>query len=177
METLGPPAEATVLVIGTGNQARHHVLALAALRPRWYLRVRGRSLERAQQFCAALDVEVRPTRDDEADVVITCTSSAVPVYDAPTKVPRLVVAMGSFRPTIAEVEATTVRASALFVDDLDGALHEAGDLLCAGVDWDRVGTLAQLARGEVALPTRALFKSVGCAAWDLAAARVALRAG
>ncbi|MGB7483450.1 MAG: hypothetical protein WA909_07265, partial [Castellaniella sp.] len=63
----------------------------------------------------------------------------------------------------------------LFVDDPAGARHEAGDYLQADVDWSRVRSLSSLLdEGPPAGP--AVFKSVGCAAWDLAAARCALHA-
>jgi 1-piperideine-2-carboxylate/1-pyrroline-2-carboxylate reductase [NAD(P)H] len=180
IEALGSPTDATALVIGTGNQARHHVLALAALRPAWRIRMRGTSSARALDFCATLDahaLDLEPDEGDPVEVVITCTNSATPVYEAPERdAPRLIVAVGSFRPTIAEIAANTVAARACFVDDLEGARHEAGDLLCAGVRWDTVGTLAQLVRGATPPASPVLFKSVGCAAWDLAAVRVAMDA-
>ena len=63
----------------------------------------------------------------------------------------------------------------ILVDDPAGAKHEAGDLIQANVDWDRVGSLAGvIERSWIGSPDQPiLFKSVGCAAWDLAAARLA----
>jgi hypothetical protein len=55
----------------------------------------------------------------------------------------LIVAVGSFRPNIAEVAPATVSASDVRVDDLEGARHEAGDLIRADIDWDAVGSLAE----------------------------------
>ncbi|MDE2250015.1 MAG: hypothetical protein KGL25_01235, partial [Gammaproteobacteria bacterium] len=73
----------------------------------------------------------------------------------------------------AEIGASTVRDSALYVDDLSNARSEAGDLLRAGVDWRRVRSIAQaISAGAPAGPV--LYKTVGSAAWDLAAARVAV---
>ncbi len=69
-----------------------------------------------------------------------------------------------------------MHGSALYVDDLAGAKHEAGDFIQAGVDWASVTGIAALVGGTVPLPaasTPVLFKSVGCAAWDLGACRVA----
>jgi 1-piperideine-2-carboxylate/1-pyrroline-2-carboxylate reductase [NAD(P)H] len=59
------------------------------------------------------------------------------------------------------------------VDDPVGAKHEAGDLIQAGVDWRAVSPLAKALNGEFSTTNPVLFKSVGCAAWDLAACRVA----
>jgi 1-piperideine-2-carboxylate/1-pyrroline-2-carboxylate reductase [NAD(P)H] len=73
-----------------------------------------------------------------------------------------------------------VRGSALYVDDPVNARAEAGDLLRAGVDWQQVRSIAQAIGAGAGAPTGSvpskpvLFKTVGSAAWDLAAARVAV---
>jgi len=62
------------------------------------------------------------------------------------------------------------------VDHLVGAQAEAGDLIQAKVDWAAVDDIAKvIARGMRTGPAGLVFKTVGHAAWDLAAARVALR--
>ena len=171
-----------LLLIGTGTQARHHVEALAALHPGVRVRVRGTSPDSAARFCAMATigaVDLAPASDaEDASVVITCTASRTPVYREAARADRLVIAVGSFQPEAAEIAATTVLGSHVVVDDPRGAPHEAGDLIQAGVDWTRVTSLADHLRGtspSIAGPM--LFKSVGCAAWDLAAARVAWRRG
>jgi 1-piperideine-2-carboxylate/1-pyrroline-2-carboxylate reductase [NAD(P)H] len=67
----------------------------------------------------------------------------------------------------------TVLASTVVVDDPSGARHEAGDLIQAGVDWSGVISLGDVLKGTANVAGRFFFKSVGCAAWDLAACRVA----
>ena len=70
-----------------------------------------------------------------------------------------------------------MRASRCYVDDCVGAHHEAGDLIGAEIDWGTVTALPDVIAGEASRPEpreAVLFKTVGCAAWDLAAARVAL---
>ncbi|KVK88025.1 delta(1)-pyrroline-2-carboxylate reductase family protein [Burkholderia sp. MSMB1498] len=142
------------------------------------------------------------TLPDTLDAVITSTTSATPVYDEAARAGRLVVGVGAFTPDAAEVGARTIAGSALYVDDPAGARHEAGDLIVAGVDWTRVRSLADALRAkeqtyatasatasaskstptptptptpsEPLQGTPVFFKSVGCAAWDLAACRVAL---
>ena len=173
----------SLLLVGTGAQASHHVDALAALRPDIRVRVRGTSREAATRFLAVhrhrmADID-HVTETADFDVVVTCTSSATPVYDRPARIGTLIVAIGSFRCQHAEIDGATVRDSDITVDDLDGARHEAGDLIRAGVDWQTIATLADRIRsGDDRTPGSAqrpqLFKSVGCSAWDLAAARVAL---
>jgi ornithine cyclodeaminase/alanine dehydrogenase-like protein (mu-crystallin family) len=112
--------------------------------------------------------------DDEIDVVISCTTSQEPVYELPAQRGRLIIATGSFTPAAAEIGAATVRGSRIYVDDLDAARVEAGDLIRADIDWQAVQPLAQRLRGGAAPDGAVLFKTVGHAAWDLAAARVAV---
>lgn len=175
-----------VLLIGTGTQAAHHAHALAALYPGTRVLVRGRTVQRAQAFCAdhSGDLSMSPhavaSIPDSVDVVIALTTSRAPVYDEAATPGRLVVGVGAFTPEMAEIGARTLEGSALYVDDQEGARHEAGDFIQAGVDWARVRGLADaLTRESVAVRgpdedgKAVVFKSVGCAAWDLAACRVA----
>lgn len=179
IEALAPSPPRAVLLIGTGTQARQHALALRALHPAARLQVLGSSLASATSFCQALagdGVVAEPVArlgDAQPDVVICCTTRRTPVYTLPADPARLVIAVGSFSPQAAEVAPATVRASRCFVDDPVGAAHEAGDLLQAGLGPADMHPLAQaLSAGR---PRGAgLLKTVGCAAWDLAAARVAL---
>jgi ornithine cyclodeaminase len=81
-----------------------------------------------------------------------------------------------------EADAETFARSAIVVDTFPGARSEAGDLIQAiasgAVNWNEVcGDLAQLCAGEITLPpdkALTLFKSVGAAIEDLAAAKLVL---
>ncbi|CAB5678186.1 ornithine cyclodeaminase [Delftia tsuruhatensis] len=173
----GPPQD--IALIGTGTQARHHVQALACLHPQARIRVRGRSPASAQAFCDSLGavhdriVPLHGPIPDSVDVVITVTTSTEPVYDDKPRAGRLVIGVGAFRPEMAEIGPATLAGSTLFCDDPQGARHEAGDLLRAGIAWDRLRSLASLLRDGPGTPAPFVFKSVGTGAWDLAAARVA----
>jgi 1-piperideine-2-carboxylate/1-pyrroline-2-carboxylate reductase [NAD(P)H] len=116
----------------------------------------------------------RPHLDSPWDVVITCTTSSTPVYTEAACLDCLIIAVGAFRPEAAELSSEIIHASEIFVDDPGGAPHEAGDLIQANIDWTVVRALAEILP-QAAPPTRPrVFKTVGCAAWDLAAARVAI---
>ncbi|SAK90372.1 ornithine cyclodeaminase [Caballeronia fortuita] len=172
-----------VLVIGTGKQAAYHVEALAAVYPDARIHVQGSRPGRARAFCAAHEsVSSRLSALEDTsiphsiDVVIAATTSKTPVYTMPARAGRLVIGVGAFTADAAEIASATVHASALYVDDPAGARHEAGDFILAGVDWRAVTALAvALANGAkvVDMSRPIMFKSVGCAAWDLAACRVA----
>lgn len=180
IQTLNAGAPRDILLIGTGKQAANHAEALAAIFPDAKLHVRGTSAAQAAAFCAAhrahapqlapLDGDGIP---DSIDVVVTLTTSRTPVYREAAREGRLVVGVGAFTPDAAEIDAATVRGSRLVVDDPAGARHEAGDLILAQVDWRDVASLADVLRGAFERRGPLLFKSVGCAAWDLAACRAA----
>jgi 1-piperideine-2-carboxylate/1-pyrroline-2-carboxylate reductase [NAD(P)H] len=180
--TLLGRAPRCVRLYGTGTQSLHHLQAIAALYPAARVQVVARTGAAAARFCAehgqlAASLTAVPPLpvDDAVDLVITCTTSAEPVYSEAARPGRLLVAVGAYTPQAAEMAVATVRGSALYVDDLLNARAEAGDLLRAGVDWQQVRSIAQaIGAGVPAGPV--LYKTVGSAAWDLAAARVAVAA-
>jgi len=179
VETLLPRRPKVFRIFGTGIQALHHVEAIAQLYPEARITISGRTSAAAEAFCAAhaglsARLETHRAGEDQTDVVISCTTSPEPVYDSPARPGCLVIAVGSFTPAAAEIGAATVRASRLYVDDLDAARQEAGDLIRASIEWQDVQPLSQRLRSGEVPDGPVLFKTVGHAAWDLAAARVAV---
>jgi alanine dehydrogenase len=94
--------------------------------------------------------------------------------------------IGSFTPEIREVDDEALARSRIYVDTREAALAESGELvqaLASGLITavDIHGDLAALTRGTVSGRDSAeeitLFKSVGCAIEDLAAAELALGLG
>lgn len=176
--TLSTAPAQEILVIGTGTQAANHIEALATLFPDAKLLVKGRSdlatqsfVERHKPIAPNLSA-LAGSIPDSVDVVITVTTSKTPVYEQPGRLGRLIIGVGAFTPDAAELGKQTVDSSVVVVDDPLGARHEAGDLIQAGVDWKHVNSLASAIEANVATGAAVLFKSVGCAAWDLAACRV-----
>ncbi|KAE8758279.1 MULTISPECIES: bifunctional Delta(1)-pyrroline-2-carboxylate/Delta(1)-piperideine-2-carboxylate reductase [Paraburkholderia] len=193
VRTFAPARPREFLLIGTGTQAVNHLEAIGELFPDARVWVKGSAPARAEAFCAAHAAqgahggsahELRPLADsnaaipDSIDVVIALTTSKQAVYDEAARADRLVIGVGAFTPAMVEIGARTIAGSALFVDDEAGARHEAGDFIQAGVDWARVGGIATVVDNAALLPSKQpiVFKSVGCAAWDLAACRVAREA-
>jgi 1-piperideine-2-carboxylate/1-pyrroline-2-carboxylate reductase [NAD(P)H] len=110
-------------------------------------------------------------------VLIALTTARAPVLPPTVAADTLVVGVGAFKPDMAELPSALLHARPIVVDDLAGARHEAGDLIQAGIDWNGVTALADILSGRMKRPSRVpVFKTVGQAAWDLAAARVALGA-
>ena len=180
MRSLQAPPPRHVALIGTGKQAAGHAEALAALYPGLRVDVHGHQRTATEAFCrehGTLGLDLQPATGDVAEaaqVVIMLTTSKVPVYDQPARPDRLLIGVGAFRPDMAELGPHAIAGSQLFSDDPVGARHEAGDLIQAGIDWTTVASLADAVAGRFDAARPRLFKSVGTAAWDLAAARCAL---
>lgn len=192
---LARPDAASLLLVGTGRLAVWMARAHAALRPGLRrIRVWGRNLEAARQLAERLSAEglpaaVAPDLEAavrQADIVCCATTSTEPlVRGAWLAAGTHLDLVGGFRPGMREVDDAAVAAARVVVDTRPGAMAEAGDLvqpLQRGLiqPGHVVADLAQLLRGEVAGRTdnaqTTLFKSVGTALQDLAAARCVLRA-
>lgn len=176
----GSPKE--ILVIGTGKQASNHVEAFATLFPDARILAKGVSDDSTRRFVER-QKEVAPRLEalqgdipKSVDVVVTVTTSKKPVYNEAVRAGRLVIGVGAFTPDAVEISKEVVDGSFVVVDDPVGAKHEAGDLIQAGFDWNRAGSLAQAIQGQLSPDVPIFFKSVECAAWDLAACRVARNA-
>ncbi|MCB6183079.1 delta(1)-pyrroline-2-carboxylate reductase family protein [Leeia sp. TBRC 13508] len=180
IKTLLATPPSVVRLIGTGTQSKSHAEAIATMFPEATLLIASRNEEAASAFIqtmAAVGVTVAAAQqhplNEAADVVITLTTSKTPIYDEAPSANRLVIGVGAFQPTSAEVSAKVVNASELVVDDLHGAKEEAGDIILAGSDWQQVKALASYLNQPAPTGRPIFFKSVGSAAWDLAAGRVA----
>lgn len=186
---LAPATPASALLIGTGVQAAAHADALTTFFGINRFRIASRNTAHAQAFCDALAAS-RPGISAEAvalgdlpaacqdvDLVIALTTSTVPVIPAQLPPRTMAIGIGAFKPEMAELPAELLHARPVFVDHVAGAMHEAGDLLRADIDWSKVRDLAgasALASGTQSVTP--VLKTVGHAAWDLAAARVAIAA-
>ena len=181
----------TLLVVGAGQLAPHLACAHHALRPQLQrVLLWARNTARAQAAAQGLRDQGLPasaTDDLEAAAcnaqIISCATTATePVVRGDWISPGTHLDLvGGFRPTMREVDDAAVARARIVVDTYAGALAEAGDLLTplANGTIKRehiVAELAELVRGSVPGRTRAdqitLFKSVGTALEDLAAAQL-----
>ena len=179
------------LMIGTGSLAPYLIMAHASVRPICNVLIWGRSPDKAARLAKRLDrpdFRVAATDDLEAAVrgahVISCaTLSKDPLVRGDWLQPgQHLDLVGAFRPDMRESDDTAIRRARVFVDTRDGALAEAGDIVqpieSGLLDRDDVaGDLFDLTRGERAgrrfYDQITLFKSVGTALEDLAAAELA----
>lgn len=182
-----------LVCFGAGVQATFQLLCLAAVLPVERVAVVGRDPARARAFAASmgqrLGVPVAVATDPreavrDADLVTCATTSSNPVVLGVDVRPGTHIdAVGAFRPGDREVDTETVRRARVLVDTFAGALEEAGDVLVplreGAIDRAHLaGELAGLVTGACAGRRTAdeitLFKSVGFALEDLAAATLAV---
>ena len=183
VETLLGRPPRRVTLVGTGTQAWAHALAMHEHWSPEEIRVVGRTPDAGRAFASGLRDDGIPIAASALDAalagaecVVCLTTSATPVLPPAVRPDVLVVGVGAFTPAMAELPAALVRARTVVVDDLAGAREEAGDLIQAGVDWREVRELAEYVGHvrQLRAPAGFVFKTVGNAAWDLAAVRAAL---
>jgi alanine dehydrogenase len=184
-------------ILGSGTQARTHLEAMMCARRLRWVRVWSRTPAHAARFAETegrrhgLAIEplasVRETVVG-ADLICTTTSSPEPILRGEWIAPGAHVnAVGSSVPFARELDTAAVARSRLFVDRRESTLHEAGDFLfpkregAIGDDHIR-GELGEVLLGKAAGRTApdeiTLFKSLGLAIEDLAAAHhVYMKAG
>ena len=183
-----------LLMVGTGELAPHVILSHAEVRTLKEVRIWGRRPGRAREVADALrghDFSVAVCSDlqagvDWADIISCATLSQAPLIDGRWLRPgQHLDLIGAFRPNMREVDDLTLTRGEIYVDTRAGALVEAGELvqsLAAGViqPSDIRAELSELVREEVAGRSSpeaiTLFKSVGTAIEDLAAAELAVEA-
>ncbi|SEK98994.1 ornithine cyclodeaminase [Roseateles sp. YR242] len=177
VQHLARRAPRRVLVVGGGVQAHSHVQALQSVHPQATIHVQGH--QGVPAFVEQLGVEPLPPESQgrhDWDLIICATTSRVPVLRPGVGEGALVVGVGAFREDMVELPPELLRGAQVWVDDPVGAQAEAGDLMAAGL-FEPQASLDDLVAGQRPVEdgrTR-IFKSVGCARWDLAAARVAVR--
>jgi ornithine cyclodeaminase len=167
-------------ILGAGVQARAHLRALRGTRE--FAEIRGYApthvLDGATA-CASAEETVRG-----ADVVVTATNSRVPVVRHDWLSPGTHVnAIGASMPTAHEIEPETFVGATVFADSRESVEHEAGEYQLAlreGLPAEVSAELGEVLTG--AHPGRTsdaeltLFRSLGIAVEDLAAARAAVAA-
>jgi thiomorpholine-carboxylate dehydrogenase len=175
------PARTPVLtLLGSGVQAAAHLEALSCVRSFDEIRVWSRSADHARHFAQQHTAKAMPDVQSavrDADVIVTATNATEPFLRGEwVKRGALINAVGSPRPTWRELDDTLMQHCALVVDSREAVLKESGDVILSGAKI--VAEIGELFAGTKALPaagTTTVFKSVGIAAEDLAAAALVYR--
>ncbi len=180
-----------LLMVGFGSLAPHLIRAHGAVRPIRQVRIWSRTTAHAKALAAKLEIPglgITVTTDLEesaawADIISCATLSTAPLIHGDwLKAGVHLDLVGAFRADMRETDDRAMARARIYVDTKGGALAEGGDILLAieaGAisEADIRAELHDLTssdaggRGQDAEIT--LFKSVGAALEDLAAARLA----
>jgi ornithine cyclodeaminase len=198
---LAPHKATRLLMIGTGALAPHLVRVHAKVRPIREVAIWGRRPAQAEamarQLAASLpdavgrQIKVHAVADREAavraaDIISCATLSKQPLVEGGwLREGQHIDLVGAYTPEMRESDDKAVWRARTYVDTRAGAFKEAGDIVQAirsgSIDEDDViADLFELARGQQTGrlagddTSLTLFKSVGTALEDLAAAELAV---
>jgi ornithine cyclodeaminase/alanine dehydrogenase-like protein (mu-crystallin family) len=197
-ELLARPDAGTLAILGTGVQARAHAEAMMRVRPIQQIRVAGRSRDRAASLASALqdalgvDAQAVDTYQEacaDADLVCAATHSPVPVVERTFLKPGVHVTSVGYNTDGREVDSATVADALVVVESVAAVLApppagcndlrlpiEEG-LIEPGHIHAEIGDLLTGAKAGRTSPGQiTLYKSVGVAAQDAAAADLVLTA-
>jgi ornithine cyclodeaminase/alanine dehydrogenase-like protein (mu-crystallin family) len=181
-------------IFGSGRQARIHLTVLSRVRNFEHYLISGLDVERTREFAQEMTKELGAPVESvysracaaESDVLCTCTTSNVPLFDGNLlRAGTHLNLVGAFRSDTREVDDFTVQTARVMVDTYDGALAEAGDILIPLkkrliTRGHILADLHELVSGKKKVRTKGdeitLFKSVGCALEDLVTAELIAQA-
>jgi ornithine cyclodeaminase/alanine dehydrogenase-like protein (mu-crystallin family) len=172
-------------IIGTGAQARAHVPALFQVRRFKEVIIAG--IEGQQRFAdevarsTGVPVQVASIEDAarQADVLLTVTRSAIPLFDGDLlKADAFVAAVGASKASTRELDDRAIqRAATIVVEWKEQARQEAGDLVLSApgtFDWENVRELAEFVDGRASIEDSrngpVIYKAIGVGLEDVALA-------
>ena len=182
----------TLLMIGTGNLAPHMIKAHCVVRNYSRILIWGRNEEKAERLALSLNIkdkEVLAKNDikealNVADVISCATLTQKPLIMGDWIKPgQHLDLVGAFTPDMAEVDSKAIAKSKVVVDTYEGALSESGELINAlkegRIKKEHIlSDLRELVLEEKKIRKDSnditLFKSVGTALEDLAAAELVI---
>ncbi len=174
VELLTPPGATTLAILGSGVQARSHLHALRRVRTFRDIRVWSRTPDHARRFASEHGILACDTAESAAhgaDVVVSVSSTHEPLVRGAWLGPQtLVCAVSAVGPNRRELDDAAM-AAPVIVESREAAFRESGDILDSGAAVH--AELGELLAGTRPLPPpedRVVFKSLGVAATDLAAA-------
>lgn len=191
---LARPDASVLAIIGTGVQARSHLEAFSEVRSLREVRVWSPKSPSRERFIAEMSplarAPLRAARSAEdavrgADLIVLVTASPTPVLEVSWISPGShIVSVGACRPDQREMPPELTARGRLFVDSRAGALAESGDVVMGMAEGrfgpDHIaGELGAVVLGRVEgrqSPDQiTIFKSLGMAVEDIAAADLAYR--
>jgi thiomorpholine-carboxylate dehydrogenase len=174
---LAAPDSKILAILGSGVQARSHVQALQLVRPLKEIRVWSPTQKHAEQFAKEIGATAMSAPDAvrDADVIVTATNSKRAILKGAWLKPGCHVnAVGACRPDWREMDDDAM-ANVVYVDSREGAMKESGDVILSGAKiYAELGeALADKVQPRTTETT--IFKSLGMAVEDIAAATLVYR--
>jgi thiomorpholine-carboxylate dehydrogenase len=174
---LALPDAKILAILGSGVQARSHAEALRLVRNFEEIRVWSLTREHAERFAKEISAKAMSAEDAvrDADVVVTATNSKAAVLKGSWLKPGCHVnAIGACRPDWRELDDEAM-ANVVFVDSREAALKESGDIILSRAKI--YAELGEALAGKVPARTNetTIFKSLGMAVEDIAAAMLVYR--
>jgi ornithine cyclodeaminase/alanine dehydrogenase-like protein (mu-crystallin family) len=185
---LARPDSLSLGLFGSGAQAGSHLEAICAVRTIAVVRVWSRKWQHAcafaERYRGRFGVDVVPVEAAEdaaaCDIVSSVTSATEPIISGTWLRPGAHVNLvGAHSPKTRESDTALIENGSIYVDSLESALSEAGDILIpieeGAIDASHiVGEIGAVACGRIAgraTPEQiTVYKSVGVVAQDLVAA-------
>ncbi|HWM45791.1 MAG TPA: ornithine cyclodeaminase family protein [Xanthobacteraceae bacterium] len=171
---LAPSDSRVLALLGSGVQAAAHVEALRHVHRFDEVRVFSPTRAHAERFAAEHGAVVMEAEEAVrgADVIVTATSSQAPVLRGAWLKPGAhVSAVGAVRPNWRELDDDAM-ANVLVVDSREAARQESGDVILSGARIEAEAGELFAGKTTIARERTTVFKSVGIAAEDLAAAQL-----
>ena len=172
-----PPGAKILAILGSGVQARSHAEALRLVRQFEEIRVWSPTREHAERFAKEIGAKTASSEDAVrgADVVVTVTNSKTPVLKGSwLKRGCHVNAVGACRPDWRELDDEAM-SNVVFVDSREGALRESGDVILSGAKIYAEPGEALVGKVPPRADETTIFKSLGMAVEDIAAATLVYR--
>jgi len=192
-DLLARPESKTHAIFGTGVQAKVHAEAIKTVRPDLEKTIIwGRDPEKARQvsdqISIELEIETEATSDPEAaaecDIISTVTGSSEPILKGAWLRPGTHINLvGAHSQSTREADSEVITKSQVYVDLMESAKNEAGDLLIPVSEGifsldNIIGEIGSLARGKIegrgSAEEITCYKSLGVVAQDLFAANAVL---
>jgi ornithine cyclodeaminase len=175
---LAPNDAAALAMLGAGAMAFDQIEAVRVVRPIERIMVWSRNPLNSRMIAEMVGAEHFDDADEavsQADIISCATPATTPILSDRSVQPGAHVnAVGAFTPEMVELPPDLLERAYVVVDDLGAAAEEAGDLIQAGrlpntsLRELLAGTSPQIGEDVT------VFKSVGVAAQDVAAAHAAL---
>jgi alanine dehydrogenase len=193
-KALANPETPVLGILGAGVQARSHIQALSRVRKITRVKIYSPSgssaaaIKKDLEPKTGLAIEVVANPDEAlrgADLVVTASTAKTPIVKAAALKPGVHInAVGSHRPDMREIDGDTVARAKVVIDSREAIMAECGDILLAikekliGSDhiYGEIGeVLAGSKAGRSSADEITLYKSVGIAIQDVAAANLVYR--